>query len=259
MTPQLLTRRAALALGLTAAALPALAQDAFPIGDPARYASGRLHARPGPVRFDEAHRLKTFLGLDAKDAILFVPPDLDLSAPVPFVLALHGAGQTANGILGDIDREARRLGFVVLAVPSRGPTWDLANGPVGPDAAFIDLALKTAFERVPVDPGRIAVFGLSDGGSYALSTGMVNGDLFSDVLAYAPMLFAAPSARGTPRFFFSSGRNDRYAFHSRAREMVGQLEGFGYDVEFHVHRGGHIIDRSGLRQGLQRFLSGGAD
>lgn len=224
MTLQLLTRRAALALGLTAAALPALAQDGFPIGDPARYASGRLHARPGPVQFDEAHRLKTFLGLDDKDAILYVPPDLDLSSPVPFVLALHGAGQTANGILNDID-----------------------------------LAMKTAFERVPVDPARIAVFGLSDGGSYALSTGMVNGDLFSDVLAYAPMLFAAPSARGSPRFFYSAGRTDRYAFYSRAREMVGQLEGFGYDVEFHTHRGGHIINRSGLRQGLARFLSGGAD
>lgn len=251
------TRRAALALTFAAVAAPAAARQAGvpDIGDPAAYASGRLRARPGAVEAAPPGAGRIDLGLDRRDALMFVPETLDLTAPVPLVLALHGAGQQANAMLGDIDREARRLGFVALAPSSRGRTWELDSGPVGADAAFIDLALQAAFTRVRIDPARIAVLGMSDGASYALSTGMVNGDLFSDVLACAPLRFVAPSARGRPRFFISAGRDDRIAPFSEARDMAEQIEGFGYDVAFHQHRGGHVIDDEGLRQGLERFLS----
>ena len=260
MTLQPCTRRAALALGLAAAAWPAAARQAVPIGDPSGYPTGRLRARPNPAAPPPAVPPgRQDLGLDRRDALLFVPEGLAPDAAAPLVLALHGAGQQANAMISDLDRYARQSGFVILSVSSRGRTWEMDQGPVGADAAFIDLSLKTAFERVRIDPARIAVLGMSDGGSYALSTGMVNGDLFCDVLAFAPLRFIVPVSHGRPRFFISAGSQDRIAPYAEARRMADDLEGFGYDVRFHTHRGGHIIDRSGLRQGLARFLSGGAD
>lgn len=260
MTSELPTRRAAVALGLSAAAWPAVAAQAVPIGDPSGYPTGRLRARPGPAGpVAAAPSGRQDLGLDRRDAILFTPEGLAPETPAPLILALHGAGQQANAMISDLDRHARQSAFVVLSVSSRGRTWDMDRGPVGADAAFIDLSLKTAFERVRVDPGRIAVLGMSDGASYALSTGMVNGDLFSDVLAFAPLRFIAPVSHGRPRFFISAGSRDRIASFGEARRMAEDLEGFGYDVEFHAHRGGHVIDRAGLRRGLERFLSGGAE
>lgn len=254
------SRRALLASGLSVVALPVLAQTPVPsaLGDPGRYAAGRLRARVDPAhRPPEPARLTRTLGLDARDAYLFIPADLDLSQPVPLVLALHGAGQAAADLLGQIDREAARAGVVVVSVSSRASTWDLEGGPVGADAAFIDRALQAVFQQVRIDPARIAVLGMSDGGSYALSTGMVNGDLFSDVIAFAPMQFVAPTSQGRPRFYLSSGRRDRISAYGNQRAMARQLEGFGYAVHIHPHRDGHVVDRDGLRDSLARFVAGG--
>ncbi len=253
------SRRALLATGLSAMALPALAQTPVPsaLGDPARYAAGRLRARVDPSHSPpEPARLTRPLGLDARDAYLFIPADLDLSQPVPLVLALHGAGQGAADLLGQIDREAARAGVVVVSVSSRGATWNLEGGPVGADAAFIDRALQAVFQQVRIDPARIAVLGMSDGGSYALSTGMVNGNLFSDVIAFAPMRFVAPTSQGRPRFYLSSGRRDGISTYGNQRGMARQLEGFGYAVHVHPHGGGHVVDRDGLRESLTRFVAG---
>jgi predicted esterase len=41
--------------------------------------------------------------------------------------------------------------------------------------------LSFVFDAYPVDPERIAVSGFSDGASYALSLGLINGTLFSQV------------------------------------------------------------------------------
>lgn len=251
-------RRLLLATALAAAAFPAFARGPqSALGDPTRYAAGRFRARVDPAyRPPPPERLTRALGLDSRDAWLFIPADLDLSQPVPLVLALHGAGQAAADLLGQIDREAARAGVVVLSVSSRGSTWDLESGPVGADAAFIDRALAATFALVAIDPGRIAVLGMSDGGSYALSTGMINGDLFSDVIAFAPMRFVAPSSQGSPHFYLSSGRRDPISTYGNQRGMARQLEGFGYDVTLHPHRGGHEVDRDGLRESLARFVAG---
>tara|TARA_R110002051_G_scaffold89259_1_gene157410 strand:- start:237 stop:1025 length:789 start_codon:yes stop_codon:yes gene_type:complete len=252
-------RRVLLTTGLAVVALPprSLAQTAL-IGDPTRYAAGRLRARIDPDRRPpEPGHLTRALGLDDRDAFLFVPASLDLSQPVPLVLALHGAGQAAADLLGEIDREAARAGVVVVSVSSRASTWDLSGGPVGADAAFIDQALQAVFDQVAIDPQRLAVLGMSDGASYALSTGMVNGDLFTDVIAFAPVRFVAPSSRGRPRFYVSSGRRDMGTSYANQRNMVRQLEGFGYPVRHHAHGGGHIVDRDGLRESLTRFVAGG--
>lgn len=49
-----------------------------------------------------------------------------------------------------------------------GLSWDVLSYRYSYDIAFIDGALKWAFDRCNVDPARVSVGGLSDGASYAL-------------------------------------------------------------------------------------------
>ena len=83
-------------------------------------------------------------------------------------------------------------------IPSRSSrripraTWDVIGWGFGPDVAFLDAALAKLFESVVIDTGRIATAGSSDGASYAISLGLTNVALFSDIIAFSPG-FAAPS------------------------------------------------------------------
>jgi phospholipase/carboxylesterase len=196
------------------------------------------------------------LGLDRrKDAVLYTPMGVDWSKPVPLVLALHGSGGVAYDCFAWFKAYANEHKFLVLAPPSRKETWDVDLGPIGPDAAFIDRALDWVFQRFPIDPAHIAIAGYSDGASYALCMGLQNGDVFSDVMAFEAIRFAAPDAVGRPRFFFSHGRLDEGTSLSNCLQMVKQLKDLGYDVALDIHPKNHIVADQGVRAGVARFLS----
>jgi predicted esterase len=78
----------------------------------------------------------------------------------------------------------------------------------GPDVTFLDRALEQLFGTYAVDPERIAIAGFSDGASYALSLGLINGCLFRDVLAFSPGFAAPTRTEDAPKIFVSHGRQD---------------------------------------------------
>jgi predicted esterase len=195
------------------------------------------------------------LNLDRhRDAVLFTPTGLDWSKPVPLIVSMHGFSGGAYDGLTWFQRSATEHGFLLLSPASRGETWDVDTGPVGPDADFIDRAMDWVFQRFPIDPARLAISGMSDGGSYALCMGLQNGDLFTDVLAFSPLRFNAGDAVGKPRFFISTGRQDDVATLAGAERMVGQLKGLGYDVLLDVHDKGHVVTRQGVAAAMSRFF-----
>lgn len=236
-----------------AAAPPALAQEG--VGDASVGATGHLKARPGaPTKPALAAGLHV-LGLHpTRDAHLFVPRGIDPLAPTPLIVMFHGKGQLANETLGEWKRPAGARKCIVLAPQSRQHTWDVTNGPTGPDAVFIDQALQAVYDRFTIDPKHIASAGFSDGGTMALSCGLVNGDVFSDILAFAPIRYNAPDSRGQPRIFFSNGNRDPGAVVTFSRNMARQLTADGYDVEFHEFNGGHWMDEDGVKRAVKRFL-----
>src|SRR5260221_14276362 len=111
---------------------------------------------------------------------------------------LHGAGGSGEGVLRRVATAVDEAGIAVLAPDSRDSTWDAIRDGFGPDVAFIDRALARVFDTVSVDPARIAVGGFSDGASYALSLGLVNGDLFRRVVAFSPGFIVAGPPQGRP-------------------------------------------------------------
>jgi phospholipase/carboxylesterase len=157
---------------------------------------------------------------------------------------LHGA--TGSGaahmrpVLGAVDR----YGVILVAPDSRSETtWDLiGERRFGPDVAFLDRVLDAIVDRVDADTARLAVGGVSDGASYALSVGLSNGDVFSAVVAFSPGFLAVPEPVGRPRVFVSHGTLDPILpIDLCSRAFVPPLREAGYEVMFREFEGGHGV------------------
>ncbi len=177
----------------------------------------------------------------ARDGFVYVPNGIDANVPSPLVVFFHGAGGNA-GQAEMIRRVAENHHALVLAIDSRGPTWDLIHDELGPDVAFLDRALRWTFDRFAVDPAHVATAGFSDGASYAVSIGLANGELFGTVLAFSPGFSAAPEIHGKPRFFISHGTKDAVLpIDPCSRRMVKALTRAGYDVDYREFDGPHTV------------------
>jgi phospholipase/carboxylesterase len=220
--------------------------------------SGQLTARPTtrPKEGITPGLHRPSIGRD-RDALLYVPAGYDPARPAPFALMLHGAGGSAEHGMSLLQPFADEKGLLLLAPDSRDRTWDVIvrNG-YGPDIAFIDAALESAFARCAVDAGRVAVGGFSDGASYALSLGLMNGGaLFTHVLAFAPGFMAPLRQEGSPRIFISHGTLDVVLPIARcSRRIVPQLKDAGYDVIYREFVGQHTVPAEIARDGVAWFL-----
>lgn len=176
--------------------------------------------------------------------------------PAPLAVVFHGAGGRPQDALNPFRSLADSTGTVLLAVASREYTWDVIVDEYGPDVEAIDGALEEVFSRCALDPACLAVGGFSDGASYALSLGIINGDLFGRVLAFSPG-FMAPTVRaGEPRFFVSHGTRDEVLpIDYCSRRIVPQLERLGYDVMYREFEGGHTVPPEILLKATDWFTS----
>ncbi len=183
------------------------------------------------------------LGLDRRrDGLLYVPTTYRPDAPAPLSVKLHGAGSDAKAGLLPFLPLADARGLLLLGIDSRSHTWDVIEGGFGPDVAFLDLALERVFTGYAVDPDRISVEGFSDGASYALSVGLVNGDLFGRIVAFSPGFMVVPETEGEPSVFVSHGVDDRVLPIDRcSRRLVPRLRAAGYDVTYREFDGGHTV------------------
>jgi predicted esterase len=150
---------------------------------------------------------------------------------------------------------AEEAGIAVLAPDSRAFTWDAIRSRFGPDVIFLDRALKRVFDIVSVDPTHIAIGGFSDGATYALSLGLINGDLFSRVVAFSPGFVVPGKQHGSPRVFISHGKADPVLPIDRcSRRIVPDLQRRGYEVAFREFSGKHEIPADIARAGMQWIL-----
>jgi phospholipase/carboxylesterase len=216
---------------------------------------GRLTARPLAAPSSDPLPPGTHpLGLGTRrDGLLYVPRRSHLR-PAPLVVMLHGASGTARGVTSRTTTFdlAEEFGFVVLAPDSRDTTWDAIGGYFGPDVRFIDSALEYTFARVAIDPARLAIGGFSDGATYALSLGLINGDLFTHVLAFSPGFIVGKRVIGLPRIFVSHGtRDDILPINDTSRRLVPGLQKAGYTVRYREFTGPHTVPLPIVREAIQ--------
>ena len=187
-----------------------------------------------------------------RDGTLYIPRISKPSVSMPLLVWLHGGGGSADEVEYMFPL-AEEFGVVMLTLDSRHNTWDGIDSPFGPDVQFIDAALRHSFERVAIDPQRIALGGLSDGAAYSLALGRSNGDLFTHLIAVAPGHLEPPTPpTGQPRILVAHGTRDNvYNVAGSRIFVVPRLKRAGYDVTYFEFDGPHWVPKPVVRQILK--------
>jgi phospholipase/carboxylesterase len=214
--------------------------------------NGRLFSKPRVPTKDELSPGVHGVGAGG----LLLMPRAAKSGSKPLIVVLHGAGGDADQALRYFDPHAEELGGLLLALKSRGATWDAIRGGFGVDVAELDVALAEVFDRFQVDSARVAISGFSDGATYALSLGIINGDLFKEIIAFSPgfIISSARKPLGAPRIFISHGTEDRVLpITQTSRRLTPLLRKAGYEVDYREFSGGHTIPRAMARAAVLKM------
>jgi phospholipase/carboxylesterase len=121
---------------------------------------------------------------------VYVPEYLDPATPVPLVMALHGGSGHGRAFLWTWIREARGRGLIVVAPTSTGDTWSLSEPDV--DIMHVEGILELIRSEWSIDPARLLLTGISDGGTFTLLSGLIETSPFTHLAPIAatfhPML-----------------------------------------------------------------------
>jgi phospholipase/carboxylesterase len=219
--------------------------------------AGRLTFRPGQApQMPQLPAGRYDIALEqGRPAVLVVPENLPSSDPVPLLVMFHGAGGEANRVLPHFVRWARARRFLLLAPQSMFPTWDIVIGGHGPDLQRLEVALSQVASRFILDPAHLAFAGFSDGGSYALSVGITNGDVASHVIALSAGFMNTFSQAGSPRVFIAHGRSDsQLPIATSAHPNAKRLIDASYDVTLLPFDGDHEILQPVAARAVDFFL-----
>lgn len=158
--------------------------------------------------------------------VLHAPPDIDASQPASLVLVLHGGGGNAANAerMSGFSALADREGFFVVYPDGSGRlgdallTWNAGNccgfalASEVDDTGFIRALVESLLTELPVDPKRVFVTGMSNGGMMSYRLACEAADLFA---AAAPVAGALNIPNCSPSVPISL-----VAFHGTADQSV---------------------------------------
>jgi predicted esterase len=218
--------------------------------------AGRLTAHPQPPTAELGPGEHVLDDNGGRRALLYIPPSYKPDTPAPLMLMLHGARGDGDRTLEQQRAVAEQHGVVLLSPSTRSGTWDAIRGDFAHDFAKLDALLAQVFEHCNIDPARIASAGFSDGASYALGLGLMNGDFFTHVIAHSPGFIVSDERNGKPAVYISHGRQDDVLpFDRCGARIAAQLERDGYAPRFDVFDGGHTASPE-LRSAALAWFTG---
>jgi polyhydroxybutyrate depolymerase len=135
----------------------------------------QAHSQSGKVEY---RRRLTVNGLE-RSHVIHIPRDLDLSIPVPVILAFHGGYGTPESFAQNTGLYERggRAGFVVVFPEGYKRSWNAGDccGPAHKqnidDVAFINALLDDLATLLTIDSRRIYATGFSNGGKFTYRLG----------------------------------------------------------------------------------------
>jgi polyhydroxybutyrate depolymerase len=152
---------------------------------------------------------KIVTGGETRSYRLYIPSNLR-TAPVPVVIALHGAVQSASEFEADLgmNRIAQREHFAVVYPEGVNRVWDDARPPImrlgylvppGEDVPFITAIVRRLVSEGIADPNRIYLAGLSMGGFMAARMACERSNLFAAIAIMAATIPEQYRKTCTPR------------------------------------------------------------
>lgn len=215
----------------------------------------RLISRPASVPRTLEAGLHEILA-PGTSGLAYLPDIPSRVRTIPLLLFLHGANRTIEQFVESFRPACDAAGVMLLAPYSELGTWDAirSNGVFGPDLVGLDSALSWAFDRVPVEPTKVAISGFSDGATYAIAIGRGNGSLFSRVIGFAPGHVLPIAAQGLPPIVITHGTNDAVLSYAYCRDtIVPSLRAMGHTVDFRSFEGPHAVPLSVATEEINRL------
>jgi phospholipase/carboxylesterase len=108
---------------------------------------------------------------------LYVPEFYPPNRAWPLVVALHGGSGNGRNFLWSWLRDARSHGAIVVAPTATGPTWALMGEDT--DTPNLNRILDAVKSRWNIDPARMLLTGMSDGGTFCYVTGLEDASPFT--------------------------------------------------------------------------------
>jgi len=167
---------------------------------------------------------------------LYVPEHYSPDRAWPLVMALHGGSGNGRAFLWNWLVDARSRGAILVAPTATGPTWALT----GEDSDTPNLARILDLVRGgwTIDPDRLLLTGLSDGGTFCYVSGLSSGSPFTHLAPIAasfhPLLAGMADAeriRGLP-IYLVHGRLDWMFPVELARQANASLARAGAAVVY---------------------------
>ncbi|MBW1813133.1 MAG: phospholipase, partial [Deltaproteobacteria bacterium] len=118
---------------------------------------------------------------------MYIPESYDGITPLPMVVALHGGFGHGRDFIWAWLREARSRKYLLLSPTSLDTTWSLLNPKL--DGTTLYKMLDQVRSNWNVDPNRILLTGISDGGTFALVCSLQKDSPFT---AFAPIASTLP-------------------------------------------------------------------
>jgi phospholipase/carboxylesterase len=167
---------------------------------------------------------------------LYVPEYYTPDRTWPLVMALHGGSGNGRNFLWTWLRDARSFGAILVAPTATGPTWAL----MGEDTDTANLAriLDVVCARWNIDPARLLLTGMSDGGTFSYVSGLEHRSPFTHLAPVAatfhPLMAQAADStrlRDLP-IYIVHGRLDWMFPVEVARQARAALSAAGADVTY---------------------------
>jgi phospholipase/carboxylesterase len=167
---------------------------------------------------------------------LYVPEYYRPEHAWPLVMALHGGSGNGRGFLWSWLRDARSFGAILVAPTATGSTWALMGDDT--DTPNLGRIVDLVRERWNVDPARLLLTGMSDGGTFCYVTGLESASPFTHLAPVAatfhPLMAEMADAerlRGLP-VYLVHGRLDWMFPVQVARQTQAALSAAGADVTY---------------------------
>ena len=188
---------------------------------------------------------------------LYVPPSYSPAQSYPLIVCLHGAGFTGQAYL---DRWVPRLDDrYILACPTiaMGAWWTR----FGEDLTL--AVLRAVSMEYHIDPDRVFLTGMSNGGIGAWIIGMHHADVFAGIAPMAggidDVLFPFVENLVNTPVYVIHGVKDQVMPVQLSRDLVKEMKRRGVPYEYrehqwtHPHAGGHFFPRQELPELIAWF------
>jgi phospholipase/carboxylesterase len=167
---------------------------------------------------------------------LYVPEYYTPDRAWPLVMALHGGSGNGRGFLWSWLRDARSFGAILVAPTATGNTWALMGEDT--DTPNLDRILDLVRSRYNIDPSKLLLTGMSDGGTFCYVSGLESASAFTHLAPVAstfhPLMAEMADAerlRGLP-VYLVHGRLDWMFPVQVARQTRELLSAAGADVTY---------------------------